>query len=472
MQSLARVVRGFGLLAGASLAGQLIGFLVLAIAARRLGAANIGSWYLAVSIVALASLPVGLGMTTLGTRDIACNPESSRYVVGEVVVTQTLLALVVFLIVVPVSGALVDDALLGTLLLIAGAALFLNASTLEWALLALGRPGWVAWWRLAGQIVYGALGIAFITAGAAGTERYGAFNMIGLGITVAGTWLTLLRLIGRPILTARPRELFRRVRRSLPFGAMLVMVQIYWALGTVLLGLLGSAKAVGLYGVAQRLPMVIIALVLLWVSTMYPHSAALFRKDPAELARQVRVATGTGISLLLPLVVVAPFLGSSIMASFFGPEYRSAGAPFAWLVALAVVSFVSVTFTNVFMAVGGERQFMRYASLGAVLAVVVNVSLIPRFGAIAPALATLAAEALVGILCARRLRSHLGRLTPALGDYRRIVVGLGACLVFVAATAGVAWPIRGGLGVLLYAVLSGVIRFERFVPRLAVPKGT
>lgn len=469
--SLTRLVRGFGLMVGASLVGQAIGFLVLAIAARRLGAANLGTWYLTVSIMAFFSLPVGLGMTTLGTRDIATDPQSGRRVVGEVVSIQTVLAVLMFLILLGTRGLLAgDNPLLRTLLVIGGTAIFTNALTLEWALLALGRAGWVAWWRLVGQIVYGVLGVALITSGAAGAERYGALNMLGLGVTALGSWLTVVLIVGTPLVTPSPRRLLQRIRSSLPFGVILTMVQVYWALGAVLLGLLGSTRAVGLYGVAQKLPQVIVTLSLLWISTMYPHSAALYRQDPARLARQMRLVLGLGLSVMLPLVLIAPFIGSPLIAALFGRDYGDAGTTFACLILVAAVTFVSVNYNNVLMAVGEERRFLRYAVAGAIAALAVNVVLIPILGPVGPALGTLVAESIVGWFSFRRLRGHLGPLFPAIADYRRLGLGAAACVAFLALSGALGWQERGVIGMCIYAMLSGLVTFRRWVPRLTIPR--
>lgn len=468
--SLTEVVRGFGVMAAATLLGQLIGFLVLAIAARRLGAENIGHWYLTVSLTAILSLPAGLGMTLLGTRDIARDPSSAKRVVAEVLVIQGFLAvmMVVVLIVLLRPAIAGDNALLSNLIIIGSFAIIANALVLEWALLALARTGWVAWWRLAGQLVYGVLGVTLITAGAVGTQRYGAINMVGLGVTTVGTWLSVLAFVGLPRSRLSIRRLLRRVRRSLPFGAILAMMQVYWALGLLLLGIIGSTRDAGLYGVAQRLPQVLVTLVALWMSTMYPHSAALYRTAPDELARQIRVVLGAGLTVLLPIVLTAPFVGADLMAAFFGAEYREAGAPFAWLVLVAVMIFVSVTFSSVLLAVGAERRLVAYVALGAAVALSLNVALIPRVGAIAPALATLAAETVVAGLCARKLSRRLGSLLPAIPNPGRLALACLLCLSFLAVTGSVLWQVQATMGVLLYVIASGAFSFRQWPPRLSV----
>jgi O-antigen/teichoic acid export membrane protein len=65
------------------------------------------------------------------------------------------------------------------------------------------------------------------------------------------------------------------------------MIIVYSQVGSLMLGYLDSARAVGLYGFANKLPLALVAFADVWVSATYPHAARLFRNHRDELRRQV-----------------------------------------------------------------------------------------------------------------------------------------------------------------------------------------
>ncbi|MBF6620083.1 MAG: flippase [Patulibacter sp.] len=450
------------MLAGASLAGQLIGFIVLAVVTRRIGAEPLGAWYLASSIVSYFGLFVGLGMATRATRDVAQDPASARRVSGEVVVTSVLLAgsvYGVFLVLAPTIAAENRD--LERLLPIAGLMLFVNAATLEWTLQALRTVRALALWRLAGQVFYGVAAVLLVTQGLDGAVRYAALNVAGVTLTAMGSWWSVVRRAGRPELTVKWQQMKTRVVSSVPFGITLVMTQIYWTMGTVLLGFIGSTRAVGEYGVALKLPQVAIALTLLWVSTLFPHAAALHKSRPERLRGQLERIAVLGAVLLLPAVIVGPFVASELMVFMFGEEFAGAGKPFSYLVVLSVVTFLSVNFTNTLLAIGGERRFMSYAVLAGVAAIAINVALIPRIGAVAPAVATIAAELIVGVLAVRRIGTILGPIRPDIRMLVRAVPAIALATGVMVLGADLDWRLRAAAAVVIYfaaAIAFGALR--------------
>ena len=67
-------VRGFAALAGATVAGQIIGFVALAIVARRVGPENLGDYAFAAVFTSYVLVVTDLGLSVYGTREIAREP--------------------------------------------------------------------------------------------------------------------------------------------------------------------------------------------------------------------------------------------------------------------------------------------------------------------------------------------------------------------------------------------------------------
>ena len=159
-----------------------------------------------------------------------------------------------------------------------------------------------------------------------------------------------------------------------------------------------------------------------------------------------------------------PSLGTAVMTGLFGPAYRPAGTPFAILMAASAIVVVAINYTSLAMAVDQERTFAWAVTIASIINVLMNLVLIPFYGAIGAAIATVAAELVVFLICARRVVSVVGR--PPLAG-RRIVGAIAATAVMSAALLAMPSSISvwlriaaGGAVFLVVAAACGAVRRE------------
>jgi len=443
--SSARVVRGFLLLAGARVATQAIGFAVLAVAARRLGPEDLGSFQFAMSIALYFAIPVNVGATLTGVRDIARDPSRAQEVVGEVLTLQAILAAVAFGALVALTPVLAADSGSEAIMPIAGLTFVVGALSLEWVLQGLQKLGRLALARLAGQAVYGALVPVLLIEGIAGARRLAWLTVLGLAIAGVICNVVAWRERGAPRLTLDHRRLRRRFLTSVPIGIAFVMIQVYYSIDSIMLGYLRGTADVGQYAVAYKIPLALAALTGIWIQALYPHAAALFERDRDELRRQVGRFATLAVVVALPLAGGAIVVGHDLIPTLFGEAYEDAGTPFVLLMCATAVILVSVNFANVLLATGDDRRYAVGVTLGALLNVALNLALIPRFGTTAAAIDTIAAELLVIVYMAIRFARVIG---PASLDWGLIARGV----AIAAAMVGVMLALAPVLGVVALTV--------------------
>jgi O-antigen/teichoic acid export membrane protein len=458
-----RVLQGFAVLALATVATRAIGFVVLALVAREIGPTTLGAYSFALALASyFVAIPSNFGIAILAIRDIARDRPSARPVTGEALVLQAALATGFLLGMLALAPVLSSDPSVRRLLPIVGVYYLVYVLTADWALQAVQRMSAVALVRLAGQVVFGAATPLILVGGLAGAERYAWMTVVGAGVT-AGLALALVwRDPGAPIRPRSHRALLTRLRRSMPIGFSLVMLQVYYSVDQVLIGYLKDNEEVGLYAAATKIPFMLIAFSTLWATALYPHASQLFERDRGLLARQVGTFASLGVVVGLPLAVGASLLANDVMVAVFGGAYSGAGTAFALLVWAVAVLFVSVNFANVLLAAGEERRFAIAVTAGAALNVALNFALIPRFGGAGAAAATIAAELAVLIVNLHRLLAVFGHVPL---DRRRIggaVIATAALAATLAAMpAGTPLALRLVVGVGVYigcAVALKVVR--------------
>jgi O-antigen/teichoic acid export membrane protein len=447
-----KVLRAFAGLAGAMLVTQVVGFVALAVAARRLGPEALGAATFVLSVVTYCGLLANFGVGILAVRDIARDPGRAADIAGEVIALRAvLLAGMAAVLVVGAPWIAADDAT-RVLLPVATLVIVLEAISGEWTLLGLQRSAPVALARLTGQLAYGALVVLTLGGGLDGAREFVLYTALSVFITVAMTQAVAWRVTGRPRVHFRRSVLRRRLIEGAPLGLAVLAIQGYLAIGSVLLGYLKGIAEVGQYGVAQKIPLALFGIVNLWSATIFPQATRLIAEDPERLRRQVGAFLSLNLAVAFPLGVGGTFTGEDLIPRLFGDAYEPAGTAFILLMWGLALSVPTATIGGVLAATGHERRYAAGVAIGALASVAVSLVTIPRYGAPGAAGATIVAETAILVLLTRRYRRVIG---PIEFDARRI--GRMACAALVLAVALLALPddldvlVRIPLGAAVYA---------------------
>jgi O-antigen/teichoic acid export membrane protein len=430
---LRRVVRGFGGLAAGSLISQLIGFAALLYVARRTGATNLGAYTFALLLATYFNLFASLGIDYLATRDIAQGTNSLGSIVGETLVLQGALSVILYIALVALAPVLATNHEVERMIPIVGLILLTTTFTLDWALFALGRSHSIALWRLIGQVVYAALVPLLVIGGRSGIFHYAWLTILGLVVTSLGLMLVFLRVATTRLHVSGPRALLLRLHRSMPFAYSLVMIQIYGGIGTLMLGYLDSTHAVGIYAVASKLPWALIAFANLWLNVFFPHTAQRLLADASGFAHDLgRIVTAT-IVIAAAATVGALLCAGTLMVTLFGASFQAASVPFALLSGAAALVLLQANFSNVLLAGGSQRYYAVVVTIAAACIVLFNLILIPLLGTLGAAIATLCGEIGLTTLTLVGVRRRLGPFPLEAG---RLFRGAGAVGLMALAMMG------------------------------------
>jgi len=431
LRGLGTVLRGFAVLSAATVLIRLIGLVAITLFARKAGPQTFGTYSFALALAAFAvGVPTNFGIGTLGIRKIARDPGDAGKVVGEALAVQAIIAVVAVGLLVALVPLLSTDGELVALAPLVALYYVAYSMTVDWALQGLQRLRSVAVVRLAGQVLYGVVTPLILVRGPTGAVRYAAAFAAGATLTAIVAFVMVRRAVGPIRVSWTIAPLWDLAKRAAPLGFSVVMLQVYWSMDQVLLGVLADKTQVGQYAAAAKLPSVLSGFVAIWVSAIYPHASKLFRHDPDTLRRQLGSFTSLSVVAALPLAAGSAIVGRAVMTSWFGPAYRQAGTPFAILMAASAIVVVAINYTSLAMAAGQERSFAVSVAVASIINVLLNLLLIPPYGAIGAAISTVAAELVVFLICARRVVAVIGR--PPL-TVRRIVGAVVATAVMSAA---------------------------------------
>jgi O-antigen/teichoic acid export membrane protein len=416
-----RVIRGGTVRALGYGGGVVLAAATSVLLLRHLGVVDFGRYATVAALLGIVSGVTDAGLTAVGARELAVRaaeerPQLLRNLVAlRLLVTPLGVAAAAFFAWAAGYGStLVWGTLLGGL----GVILVNTQATMMMPLSVELRLGALT----AFEVARGALtllGVALLVALGAGLlEFFGVQAVVGLAILLA----TPLVLRGAGL---RPRvdraTATTLVREALPMAAALAMNVVYFRVLVVLVSLLGTATATGLFGTSFRVFEVLFGLPLLVVSAALPVLAVAGHEDEERLRYSLQRMTEVGLAVAIVLVLVIVILAEPALVALAGEDYRDA-APVLRIQAVALIPvFLGQTWQLGLVAV--RRQAALAWANGIALAVVVaaGVALIEARGATGAAIAAVVAETVLAALLLWFLRRARPALVPRLGLVPRVV---------------------------------------------------
>jgi PST family polysaccharide transporter len=212
------------------------------------------------------------------------------------------------------------------------------------------------------------------------------------------------------------RRVLGLVTRTWKLQLSSVLAVLNQRVDVVLVGALLSVTATGLYSSAGRLAdgLVIVAGVI--SAVFYPRLIGV-ADDPGRYALLVGRLVRTLATLAVVASVVTALLSTRIMTALFGPEFAPAGPVLAVYVVGTAFLFFRSAMSKLLIIESEYGLSLLSNGAGAVTNIAVNLLLIPQFGILGAAVATVISNAMSSILAlliTARGRSIVGFLVSGL----------------------------------------------------------
>jgi len=160
-----------------------------------------------------------------------------------------------------------------------------------------------------------------------------------------------------------------------------------------MLGQMVGDEAVGIYSAAVRISEVWYFIPMMIVASVFP--AILEAKKRSETQYYQRFQHLYDLMVWLSVAVALPmtFLSTPIVTLLFGESFSASGTVLAIHIWAAVFVFLGVASSKWFLAENRQMLNLQRTALGAVVNVVLNFLLIPDYGPVGAAVATVVSQA-------------------------------------------------------------------------------
>ena len=249
------------------------------------------------------------------------------------------------------------------------------------------------------------------------------------------------------------------------FFAMACASTVYTNLDTVMLGFMTSDETVGYYNAAVRIKCILVSIVTSLGAVLLPRASYYVEHGQMEQFRKItRKALNFVFLAAVPMMLYFILFAKQGIFLLSGENYAGSVTPMQWIMpTLLFIGLSNVLGIQILVPLGRERVVLWSIIAGAVTDVVLNVLLIPRFGASGAAAATSVAELVV-----------LAVQFVVLGKEARTAfsaVSYGKLLVALVVAVGVSvWVSMLGWGSFLTLLISAVLFFGGYVGVLLLLK--
>lgn len=378
---------------------------------NHLGAELYGSYAYAVSFAALFSALATLGLDAIVVRELSRpgREDEAGAILGTAFLLRAAAAAGTLAVLLGTSALLGDGASSRGLIAVVALSLLAEpANVVDLWFQSRVESRYAVWVRSGVTLLAAGARAALILAGAG----LAAFAWLYTGQALAvGVGLVATFVARRPAALAlgRSAALARTMLRDAwPLIAAAVSVTIYMRIDRIMLGSLLDATAVGTYSTAATLSEAFNVVPVVLAASLFPAVVRSREGDPARYRRRLQALYDAMGLIGYAVAVPVTFVAAPLIGALFTPEYAAA-AP---ILQLHVWSFpfvaLGVARSRQLVAENRATLSMVTTVVGAAANVGLNLALIPSYGGVGAAAATLVSYALAAWA--------IGAVMPSLRD--------------------------------------------------------
>lgn len=201
----------------------------------------------------------------------------------------------------------------------------------------------------------------------------------------------------------------RILRASWPLAFSVVLNLVYFKADTVILSLVSTPEAVGVYSLPYKILEILLAFPAMFAGLVMPLLSNTAFTDWARFKTILQKSFDAMVLLALPIITTTLFFAGDIINLVNGREtgFEDSAAVLQILIAAAGIIFLGTLFGYAVTAIRREKIMVYGYLLTAMLGLALYLLTIPRFGYYGAAWSTVAIEAFVAVFAYLLVRKNL-----------------------------------------------------------------
>jgi len=400
---MARVVNNSVALLLLDLLNKAVPLVVFPQVVRALGPTVYGKLGFATAVAGFFGLLASPGFSTYALREAARGSERVPFLVKHVLGARVAFATGAYALLTTFTLFVApQDGQTRLLIMLSGLAFVVSSLDTQWIFAARSRMSVIATQGTLGQLAYAGLILALVH-NSRQVWIVPVASLISAGLSTLLIWLSARRdyRIPFPEISPDAWRIFIPVCLAMGFSSLMSMV--YDQIDVVMLKYLRPDAELGTYVASYGLMTMAMSFLPILGQVFMPllSGTAGQARNPETLSTEKRYLRWFGnatAGMALPIAAGGFILAVPLTQFVFGSQYSGSGTLFRWLM-LTIVTGSAASFCGAQLIPNGrEKKYLVAVLAGAVSNVVLNLFLIPRYGAIAAAFTTAFSQGVVATL--------------------------------------------------------------------------
>ena len=395
---LPRVINNSVALVLLDLLNKAIPLIVFPRVVRALGPSVYGQLGFAGAVAGFFGLLASPGFSTYALREAAKNGDRVSFLVKHVLGARIVFAICAYGLLVLFTLFLAPhNGQTHLLIMLSGLAFVAGSVDTQWIFAARSRMSMVAVQGALAQLAYAGLILALVRRS---TDAWiiPAATLISLSLSALFIWLPARREYRIPLPNISPQHWGLFLPICLVMGFSSLMSMIYDQIDVVMLKYFRADAEVGTYVASYALMTMAMGFVPILSQVFLPLLSATAGQNLKVEKKYLHWFGSATIGLALPTAVGGFILAAPLTQFVFGSQYSGSRTLFRWLT-LTIVTGTAATYCGAQLIPNGrEKKYFVSVLAGASTNVVLNLLLIPKYGALAAAFTTASSQGVVALM--------------------------------------------------------------------------
>jgi len=391
-----RILKNTGILSVAQIISYILVFFYTIYIARYLGAEGFGILSFAIAIVGIFTILTDLGISTLTVRDVARDRSLGPKYLGNGLVIKVILAVVSFgLIALAVNLLNYPSETITVVYFIALSTIFGSIASFIFSIFQAHEK---MEFQGLGQILNAVLmfsGVFIAIAMSLDVIGFSIVYFVASLITLIYALIIYIWKFSLPPIEIDTTFWGKFLKNAIPFGLAGIFVTVYYWIDSVMLSVMVGNEVVGWYNASYKFIYLFLSFHSLFIISIFPVLSSFYKTSKESLKFAFERSFKYMLIISIPIAVFVTIVADKIILLIYGPGYIPSIIALQILIWTVIFMFINGLAGNFLGSIDQQIVVTKITGVGAIINIILNILLIPKFSYIGSSFATVFTELMI-----------------------------------------------------------------------------
>lgn len=393
---MSKYTKNFLALMFSNIISQLLVFFAGSYYAKKVGNAAFGDLTTVQAMITYFTMIVFFGLQTYGTREIAKDENKIKFIVGDILTFRFLIFIICLIIICFMALILkfeYKDNNIYTLLLLYGITLLPSALSIDWVFSGIQEMEHNAIYSVIKALVPYALIVLFLKNG---NQAYMVPLFTLIALIIGGLYQIYIYFVKDKYsikVNLDKSKIREYIKFGLPFLVSGILAMINGNVDRIVIKFTRGSTEAGIYAAGYYIIYFLINIITMIFTPIFPIIINYYNnKDFDGMKKIMNKLSKIIVAVVFPLVIGGIILSKQLILLIFDKTYIEAYLPFSILLLYIFILFFREIYGYGLNACNMEKKYLKAVTVSALVNLLLNLILTPKYGMNVAALITVGSE--------------------------------------------------------------------------------